>query len=76
MIATCAKKLGCDKVIAGTHGRGIVTQRLMESACHAAIHEMDPRIPVTLVKTGYGTAASRCRRCSLSGTSLDDRSQC
>lgn len=56
VIAAWAKKLGCDKVIMGTHGRGTITQLLMGSVSHAAIHQMDPRIPVTLVKQGYGAA--------------------
>lgn len=57
VIAECAKEWRCDKVIMGTHGRGTVTQLLMGSISHAAIHQLDPHIPVTLVKEGYGTPA-------------------
>ena len=49
-IADQAKKLHCDKVIMGTHGFGTVTQLLLGSVSHEAIHLMDPGIPVTLVK--------------------------
>jgi nucleotide-binding universal stress UspA family protein len=59
VIAECAKELRCDKVIMGTHGRGTVSQLLMGSISHAAIHHLDPQIPVTLVKEGYGTGADR-----------------
>jgi nucleotide-binding universal stress UspA family protein len=59
VIAECAKELHCDKVIMGTHGRGTVTQLLMGSISHAAIHQLDPGIPVTLVKEGYGDASDR-----------------
>ncbi len=51
-IAACAKKLNCDKVIMGTRGLGTVSQLLLGSVSHEAIHQMDPRIPVTLVKGG------------------------
>ncbi len=57
VIAKCAKNLRCDKVIMGTHGRGTITQLLVGSVSHEAIHQMDPQIPVTLVKDGYGVAA-------------------
>jgi nucleotide-binding universal stress UspA family protein len=50
VIAEQAKKLHCDKVIMGTHGFGTVTQLLLGSVSHEAIHLMDPEIPVTLVK--------------------------
>jgi len=50
-IADQAKKLGCDKVIMGTHGFGTVTQLLLGSVSHEAIHLMDAGIPVTLVKS-------------------------
>ena len=49
-IAEQAKKLQCDKVIMGTHGFGTITQLLLGSVSHEAIHLMDPAIPVTLVK--------------------------
>ena len=50
VIAEQAKLLRCDKVIMGTHGFGTVTQLLLGSVSHEAIHLMDPDIPVTLVK--------------------------
>ena len=66
VIATVAKELRCDKVIMGTHGYGTIRQLMMGSVSHAAIHHMDPRIPVTLVKEGYGTASDhRARSASL-----------
>ena len=49
-IAEWAKKLNCDKVILGTRGLGTVSQLLLGSVSHEAIHRMDPQIPVTLVK--------------------------
>ena len=61
VIAECAKELGCDKVIMGTHGRGTITQLMMGSVSHKAIHLLDPNIPVTLVKEGYGTTARASR---------------
>lgn len=54
VIAERAKELHCDQVIMGTRGLGTVTQVLLGSVSHEAIHQMDPHIPVTLVK-----AASR-----------------
>jgi nucleotide-binding universal stress UspA family protein len=56
VIAKVAKDLRCDKVIMGTHGYGTIRQLMMGSVSHAAIHQIDPSIPVTLVKEGYGTA--------------------
>ena len=50
VIADQATKLHCDKVIMGTHGFGTITQLLLGSVSHEAIHLMDPGIPVTLVK--------------------------
>jgi nucleotide-binding universal stress UspA family protein len=50
VIAETAKKLGCDKVIMGTRGLGTMSQLLLGSVTHEAIHLMDPAIPVTLVK--------------------------
>jgi nucleotide-binding universal stress UspA family protein len=50
VIAEQARRLACDKVIMGTHGFGTVTQLLLGSVSHEAIHLMDPEIPVTLVK--------------------------
>lgn len=57
VIAECAQKMHCDKVIMGTHGFGTITQLILGSVSHEAIHQMDPRIPVTLVKAGYRNAA-------------------
>ena len=54
VIADLAKELQCDKVIMGTHGYGAVTQLLLGSVSHEAIHLMDPGIPVTLVKSAVG----------------------
>jgi nucleotide-binding universal stress UspA family protein len=56
VIAEVARDLRCDKVIMGTHGRGTITQLLMGSVSHEAIHQMDPEIPVTLVKEGYSAS--------------------
>lgn len=50
VIADQARKLRCDKVIMGTHGFGTITQLLLGSVSHEAIHLMAPEIPVTLVK--------------------------
>lgn len=50
VIAQCAKNLECTEVIMGTHGYGTVTQLLLGSVSHEAIHQMDPHIAVTLVK--------------------------
>jgi nucleotide-binding universal stress UspA family protein len=58
VIAEIARELRCDKVIMGTHGRGTITQLLMGSVSHEAIHQMDPEIPITLVKEGYGANLS------------------
>src|SRR5918999_3736759 len=62
VIAEVAKELRCDKVIMGTHGYGTVRQLLMGSVSHEAIHQMDPGIPVTLVKEGYGAATDHRSR--------------
>ena len=59
VIAEVAKELGCDKVIMGTHGRGTITQLLMGSVSHEAIHKLDPSIPITLVKEGYGSTTGQ-----------------
>jgi nucleotide-binding universal stress UspA family protein len=50
VIAETARSLHCDIVVMGTHGFGTVTQLLLGSVSHEAIHLMDPAIPVTLVK--------------------------
>src|SRR5918997_3117181 len=69
VIAEVAKELGCDKVIMGTHGYGTVRQLLMGSISHAAIHQIDASIPVTLVKDGYGSAiAHRAGSAAMAGT--------
>jgi nucleotide-binding universal stress UspA family protein len=52
VIAAWARKLHCDKVIMGTRGHGTMAQLLLGSVTNAVIHELDPRIPVTLVKEG------------------------
>jgi nucleotide-binding universal stress UspA family protein len=57
VIAESARELHCDQVIMGTHGRGTVTQVLLGSVSHEAIHQMDPRIPVTLIKPASRDAA-------------------
>jgi len=49
-IAQWAKELACDKVIMGTRGLGAMSQLLLGSVSHEAIHHMDAAIPVTLVK--------------------------
>lgn len=57
MIAECARRLHCDKMILGTHNRGAVTHFLLGSVTRDVIHRMDPSIAVTLVKEGYTAAA-------------------
>jgi nucleotide-binding universal stress UspA family protein len=64
VIAECAQELRCDKVIMGTHGRGTITQLLIGSVSHEAIHRLSADIPITLVKEGYGTTAGRQARSS------------
>ena len=58
MIAEWAHKLHCDNVIMGTRGLGTVTPLLLGSVTHEVIHEMDPGIPVTLVKHDSDIASS------------------
>jgi nucleotide-binding universal stress UspA family protein len=62
VIAACAKELRCHAVIMGTDGDRKITRLLFGSISHAAIHQMDPRIPVTLVKPGYVDPAPTARR--------------
>ena len=56
-IAAFVDELGCDQVIMGTHGFGTVSRILMGSVSHETIHQMDPRIPVTLIKASNAHAA-------------------
>jgi len=72
VIAEWAKRLRCDKVIMGTHGRGTLTQFVMGSVSHEAIHKMDPSIPVTLVKEGYAACAAGERASSASSNAETD----
>jgi nucleotide-binding universal stress UspA family protein len=73
VIAEVAKELGCDKVIMGTHGYGTVRQLLMGSISHAAIHQIDASIPVTLVKDGYGSTAARRAPAAASASAATSR---
>jgi nucleotide-binding universal stress UspA family protein len=59
VIAQYAKKLQCDNVIMGTRGLGTMTSLLLGAVSHEAIHQMDPSIPVTLVKAPHAAAGSR-----------------
>ena len=59
VIAQYAKKLDCDKVIMGTRGLGTMGSLLLGSVSHEAIHQMDPSIPVTLVKAAHAVNGSR-----------------
>ncbi len=61
VIAQCARDLGCGEVIMGTHGYGTIAQLLHGSVSHEAIHQMDPHIPVTLVKEGYAETAAAAK---------------
>ena len=62
VIAQWAKDLDCGEVIMGTHGYGTIAQLLHGSVSHEAIHQMDPHIPVTLVKDGYAETAVAARK--------------
>jgi nucleotide-binding universal stress UspA family protein len=62
VIAAWARKLHCDKVIMGTRGLGTVSQLLLGSVTHAVIHQLDPNIPVTLVKDGIDMALAEAPR--------------
>jgi nucleotide-binding universal stress UspA family protein len=53
VIAEYARRFDCGRVIMGTHGYGTVAQLLLGSVSHEVIHQIDPHIPVTLVKDGY-----------------------
>jgi len=55
VIAECARELRCDMVVMGTHGFPTITQLLLGSVSHEAIHLMDPSIAVTLVKADHET---------------------
>ena len=56
VIAQYARELRCDEVIMGTHGYGTIGQLLHGSVSHEAIHQMDPHIPVILVKPDHHAA--------------------
>ena len=58
-IAQAAKELGCDMVIMGAHGRTGLVGALMGSVGQQVIGLIDPTIPVTLVKAGYGASSGR-----------------
>jgi nucleotide-binding universal stress UspA family protein len=62
MIAAWARTLHCDKVIMGTRGLGAVPQLLLGSVTHEVIHQLDPGIPVTLVKDGFDMAFAEAPR--------------
>jgi nucleotide-binding universal stress UspA family protein len=58
VIAAWATKLHCDKVIMGTRGHTTMSQLLLGSVTNAVIHQMDPSIPVTLVKDAVDKASA------------------
>ena len=58
-IAEWASKLRCDNVIMGTRGLGTVSQLMHGSVTNAVIRQMDPAIPVILVKDGVGAKLRR-----------------
>jgi len=53
VIAECAYELHCNMVVMRTHGFGTVDQLLFGSVSHRAVHKMDARIPITLVKAEH-----------------------
>jgi nucleotide-binding universal stress UspA family protein len=58
-IAQVAKDLGCAMVIMGAHGRNGLMGALMGSVGQQVIGLIDPGIPVTFVKAGYGASSAR-----------------
>ncbi len=53
VIAESATKLGCDRMVMGTHRLDAMPRLLLASVSHEAIHRMDPTIPVTLAKNPH-----------------------